>query len=607
MGTPFFHDALHVERCGGPAGADARVQKPVVCTEAPVKIDMKGGTHLFGRQDSNMRVEARRSPCGRGNRVSEQRFSAAVVWVLLFLSSVTWAGRTPYEWALIRLDYARQEKVTQLQNFCNRLHALALDAVEDRFVLACFDINRQYAHAAEKGPVPESLVQRVQELRDGFNAYYIQKYFAFYDILFVNRDGRVFYTVRKEDDLCSNLLENQEAPEALKQALRTVPAEEGFVDFRNYGPSSKPAAFFVEPVHRDGDHVGWVILQCAISKINTLLAWTDDLGQTGETFLVNQEGYMLTESNFTGASTILKKRLDDRNVQEKFSDGRGHRMVTDYRGRTALTSFEVVEFLGTQWLVVAKMDVDEVITDHYIQHRRYYADRLLSFLREEPAAPLRPSVKPTVRETLRIDMDEFLWADHEERLHTFGISTCTGLLAAYPGKLAYLAHVSPKDKLYGAPETNLLAPMIKRIKSFDVYRCERYRVTYVVVANHLRTLLPIIDKLVDEGFFLSQVHLLYRPDAESATVSYDYPDDSLIVTWRFPAATPTENMHQLEDASNIGQILRGIMQSENEAVSENELWGARRDGSMGDDHAAAPGRPGQEGGPDMYVTGVDNF
>jgi len=497
-----------------------------------------------------------------------------ILFVVLGLSSVGWAGKSPYDWALIRLDYTRQEKVLQLRNFCARLHALAGQATRDKFVRACFDITLQYAEAVDKGPVPESLVERVQELRDGFNSYYIQNYFAFYDILFVNAKGKVFYTVRKEDDLYTNLLQSEDAPGTLRQALGTASQEEVFIDFHNYGPSSKPAAFFVESMYR---------------------------GQTGETFLVNQEGYMLTESNFEGASTILKKRLDDRNVQEKFAEGQGHRIVTDYRGRTALTSFEVIEFLGTQWLVVAKMDVDEIVTEHYIQHRRYYADRLLVHLEEAPIAPLRDEVALAVRETLRIDMDEFLWADHGERLHTFGVSTCTGVLAAYPGKLAYLAHVSPRDEVYGADETNLLAPMIKRIKAFDIYRCERHRVVFFVVATHLKTVLSIVDKLVDEGFFLSQVHVMHNPHAESATITYDYSDNDLIVTWRLPESGDGRGVHLPEDAANVGGIIQEVMHREDETPLGSVHVGAGHDSMYARRGLTHTSTTGQEGGPDMHM------
>jgi len=531
----------------------------------------------------------RRSACGL----------LVVLLAGLALSPVASAQKSPYDWALIRLDYARQEKVAQLRALCDRLHGLARQAACDQFVVACFDINLQYSDATAKGPVPEALVDRVAELRNGFNDYYIQNYFAFYDILFVNTQGQSFYTIRKESDLNANLAPAAPAAQALAQCLRTNPQEEAFVDFHHYQPSAKPAAFFIEPVHKDGAHLGWIVLQCAINKVNALLAWTDDLGQTGETFLVNREGYMLTESNFEGASTILKKRLDDRNVQRKFADGRGHRTVTDYRGCTALTSFEVVEFLGTRWLVVAKMDTDEIVTEHYLQHRRYYADKLLVSLREAPVAPLRDLIPPAARETLRIDMDEFLKADNGERLHTFGVSTCTGVLATYPGRFAYLAHISPKDRVYGADGTNLLGPMVKRIKGFDIYHCERRRVMFVVVATHLNALLAIVDKLVEEGFLLSQIKVMYNACAESATISYDCPQNHLVVSWRSTGSPHDRRMHVMEDTANVGAVIQRVMDAEDEAAPRGNASSAPGTPPTGTTETTHSTMTIKEGGPDM--------
>jgi hypothetical protein len=309
-----------------------------------------------------------------------------------------------------------------------------------------------------------------------------------------------------------------------------------------------------------------MILQIAVNKINTLIAWTENLGQTGETFLVNRDGYMLTESNFEGASTILKKRLDDRNIQAKFSDGQGHRTVTDYRRCVAFTSFEVVNFLETHWLVVAKVDRDEIITNHYVRHHRYYADRLMTLLDEGlPVLLTNPEPLPSL-ETKRVDMDEFVKAEKVERLHTFGVSTCTGILAAYPGKFAYMAHISPRDKIYGAHGTNLLGQMVKKIKSFDTYRAERRKIVFILAATHLDSLLAAVDKLVEEGFLLSQIFMMYDPRATSLGISYDYPDDHLRVTWRFEESSKENRVHSMEHARNIGDIIRFVMEREEEAA-----------------------------------------
>lgn len=472
------------------------------------------------------------------------------------------ANKGVYDWAFVKLDYARQEKVQQLNNFCNRIHELALQASGDPLVIACFDINLQFSRAETGGKVPEALGSKVTALRKSFNKYYIENFFAFYDIMFVSRDGYVFFSMRKESNLNTNLIKGSLAGTDLSLCLDKNPQKEAFVDFQYWAPSSEPASFFVEPVYKDGVHTGWIILQCAINKFNTILAWTEDLGQTGETFLVNRNGYMLTESNFKGSSTILEKRLDDRNIQTKFAEKKGHRTVTDYRGCIAFSSFEVVNFLGTHWLVVAKVDRDEIITQHYEQHRRFYADKLLGYLEKTEAPPLRNAQHRTEGPTLRIDMDEFLKANRGESVHTFGVSTCTGLLAAYPGKFAYMAHISSKDRIYGAGETNLLGQILKKIKSFDVYRCERRNVVFIFVATHLKSLLATVDKLVEEGFLLSQIRVLYNPQAGSVAISYDYKVDDMNVSWNLENNSSGRNCHIMEDTRNVGEIIRLVMQSE---------------------------------------------
>lgn len=489
-------------------------------------------------------------------------FTLLLVLLLVGMAWPAYAKKGVYDWAYVRLDYARQEKVEALERFSSRIHALARQAAQDESLVGCFDINLKYTEMVEKGTVPKELSATVQELRESYNRYYIANYLAFYDILFVNLKGKIFYTMRKESDMGKNLFKEDPTESPLALYLRNSPENEAFIDFHDYGPSSKPAAFFVQPVRKDGDHVGWIVLQCAIQKVNTLFAWEEGLGQTGETFLINKNGFMLTESNFEGDSTILKKRLDDRNVQTKFSEKKGHRIVTDYRGRTALTSFEVVNFLGTRWLVVAKVDRDEIITRHYSLHRRYYADRLLGYLRKSSVPPLREVDVSGLEAGLRVDMDEFLKASNGECLYTFGISTCTGLVVTYPGRFAYLAHASPMDRIYGAEHTNLLGQVVKQVKSFDIRPSENHRVIFLVVSRHLESLLALVDKLVEEGFLLTQILVSYNPGARTATMSYDYKNEHLVVTWRSEATPGGSGAHLMEDTLNVGEIVQEVIHAE---------------------------------------------
>ncbi|MCF8039577.1 MAG: cache domain-containing protein [Desulfohalobiaceae bacterium] len=490
--------------------------------------------------------------------------------LLLSICSTAEASKGVYDWAYVRLDYAREEKADQLRRFWKKTHSLARKAAQDASVLGCFAINQRYAAMKHKGAVPEAVSGKVEAFRKEFNAYYIKNYFSFYDLLFVNKQGQVFYTIRKESDLNKNLMHGDAAESPLGQCLRKKPRQEVFVDFHHYGPSAKPAAFFVEPMHKDGKFLGWLVLQCAVNKVNTLFAWEDDLGQTGETFLVNREGFMLTESNFIGDSTILDKHLDDRNIQAKFADEKGHRVVTDYRGRIALSSFEVVHFLGTNWLAAAKMDKAEIITQHYTRHRRYYADKLLEHLRGASPAPLQEVLDPQAS-GLRVDMDEFLKASNGESLQTIGISTCTGLLATYPGRFAYLAHISPRDKIYGGEQTNLLGQMLKQVKSFDIRPCEKRGIVFVTVAPHLQSLLTIIDKLIQEGFLLSQVRVMFHPQAKSSAMLYDYIQQDLEVVWRLRDQPGNQGFQCMECAFSVGEIIEEEIKEEEGSVKANAV------------------------------------
>ena len=481
-----------------------------------------------------------------------------IVALLSFPASLR-AAQAPNDWAFVRLDYARKEKVEQLKSFCDRVHGLATRAREDEVMIKFFDVNLKCFNLAQEGTPPEEFTKKTTEFRKAFNQYYIENWLAFYDILFIDTQGRIFYTIRRESDFEHSIFEGELSGTPLAQCLRNNPQEETFLDFHYYGPSDEPAAFFVEPVRRDGKHLGWLVLQCAVNKVNSLFAGAEQLGETGETFLVNHEGSMLTESSFEGNSTILEKKLSSDNIQAKFREKQGHRTVTDYRGFTALTSFEVVEFLGTRWLVVAKVDEAQITTEHFMQHRNYYGERIIRHLASLPVGASKEPFPITDRKIIRVDMDEFVRANHGELLKTMGVSTCTAVIATYPGKFGYLAHISPLDRVYGTEGTNLLGHITKKIKTYDIYKYERRRVRFVIVTNHFNSLTNIIDKLVDEGFLLSQISVLYHPLAKCANVTYDYSQDQINVVWVLDETSANGCIHHADDTHNLDTIVKDTM------------------------------------------------
>jgi len=469
------------------------------------------------------------------------------------------AHKSPRQWAFVRLDFARDEKVDQLNAFLDRIHGLAIRAAHDDVLIEFFDVLSTCERMSPAERSPTELARRMAAFRAAIKDYYIENYLAFYDMLLVSDEGRVLYSLRKEIP-DGRLLAEELPPESpLATCLASHPREERFVDYHEYTPSQEPAAFFVEPVEREGQRIGWCVLQCAVNKINSIFTGSERLGATGETFLVNTDGYMLTESNFRGDSTILRTRLDDRNIQAKFREGKGHRRVIDYRGFPAISSFEVYEFLGARWLIVAKVDESQIVTEHFAEHRDYYGQHILAKLADASPGESKPPLPPPDRKVIRVDMDEFVRATHDEILQTLGVSTCTALVATYPGHFGYLAHISPRDRIYGANGGNLLGHVTKRIKTYDIYKCERRRVQFLIVANHTQSMPNIINRLVDEGFLLSQISIIYNPTSRCANVIYDYSTDNVSVHWLPRQPSAGECIHHAGDAHNVGEIVKELL------------------------------------------------
>ncbi len=456
-----------------------------------------------------------------------------------------------------RLDAARDRKHTELISYLQRVRRLADSILADQTMTEFFRLKREYFLARQRGDVPQELQRAIELLKIRIRKHYLRHYMSFYDILCINTNGDIFYTVRMEKDHHQNLFQGQLAKTALAKQLRAG-GEQTVVDYQYYVVSEEPSAFFVEPFREDGELLGWFVLQCTVNKINSMFAHDDTLGRTGEAFLVNREQYMLTDSRFFGDSTILRRHLSPENIEAKFREGKGHRIVTDYRGRRAITSFATCPFGENRWLVIAKIDEDEIITEAYQQRRDTLGTALLQHFQEQENPG--HACEPFDGSFRRVDMDEFRKANQGESLGTFGVSTCTAAVIAYPGRFAYMAHISNYDRVYGARGTDLISHVLKRIRDFDLPRAKIRNLRVTLVAPHLNSIVKAIDLLVENGLLLSQIRFLYRKEAAYAGVYRTAGKGPVVAHWKLhrDQAQPAV----VEDSSqtrNMAEIVKRLI------------------------------------------------
>ena len=373
----------------------------------------------------------------------------------------------------------------------------------------------------------ENLVTEKYRLRNEIENRYIDNYLIFNDILLINKNGDIFYTIKRQNDYHKNIFSEELSSTMLSRQLLNADSK-SFVDFSLYSPIEEAAAFFVRPFLKEGELAGWFVMEFSVDKLSDIFPHYAGLGSTGEVILVNKDRILLTNSRFYPEKTTFSKQLSKQNISEKFRIGNGRKKVIDYRNKTALTSFTVFNTHSSEWLLIAKIDQDEVYNEHYKSMSKQAKIQLIQTAAR--SALRNGKARQPVRE-VEVDMDEARYSDNEDILYTHGVSYCTGVVVAIPGKFAYLAHISPYDKIYGGGHTDILNNIIRSIKRFNAPESELGKIKVYFISPNIRFDSTAVDDLVANGISLSNIYLINNKTSKYADFSYDQSKGSLVVLW----------------------------------------------------------------------------
>jgi PAS domain S-box-containing protein len=133
--------------------------------------------------------------------------------------------------------------------------------------------------------------------------------------------------------------------------------------------SEKPLMAVSAPVSDSltGEFLGVVAGKVDLEKLNSIVADKTGLGETGEIYIVNKHGYMITPSR-TVKDAFLRQRVDSDNLgRARLHKGKEHplsekemgKAFTDYRGVKVFGAHEYIP--GIEWTVLAEMDEKEAL------------------------------------------------------------------------------------------------------------------------------------------------------------------------------------------------------------------------------------------------------
>lgn len=200
---------------------------------------------------------------------------------------------------------------------------------------------------------------------------FIEQY-GYTDLLLIDTDGVVVYSVMKHDDFATNVTTGPSRGTGLDKAYRAAvaappPATQAFFDYEYYQPADgRPTAFIAQPIRDDrGGLKGILALALPTAPIDRIVQGAAGLGRTGEVFVVGPE-HLVRGGSRTDLDGALVARFRESEPIRRALNGEagvilGQAAAYEPLARTeALIAFEPLEFMGTPWAFVAVADLAEV-------------------------------------------------------------------------------------------------------------------------------------------------------------------------------------------------------------------------------------------------------
>ncbi|WP_232312742.1 methyl-accepting chemotaxis protein [Enterovibrio coralii] len=209
--------------------------------------------------------------------------------------------------------------------------------------------------------------------------------FGFYDIFLLDiNTGDVFYTVHKEIDFATNLIDGPHADSGLARAYEKVKASinEGnanapvFVDYNQYLPSlNAPASFIATPIFSKGTPIAVFVVQIPLSQVTAVMEKDYGLGTTGESFVVGSDKRLRSDTFHDDSLTVYSSFKHDKMID---TEAVNYALTSDeiepafalhgdnYQQHDAFSVFHKV-FIGkdTQWIVLVEQETGEALAAIY--------------------------------------------------------------------------------------------------------------------------------------------------------------------------------------------------------------------------------------------------
>lgn len=195
-----------------------------------------------------------------------------------------------------------------------------------------------------------------------------QHYDYIYDILLIDVEGNVVFTVASENDLGTNILTGffSETEFSKTVALTLESGKEQFSDIEYYPPSNNhTSAFMVAPlINKQGHNVGVIAVQLRLQRIFDRLLESDIYTPSLTHYFVGQDN-LLRSPIRDNLQTILREKVDSVLLQHwlMHDDSPANLQVFEYkglRGEDVFGLYQQIQIANVKWALLTEIDKSDV-------------------------------------------------------------------------------------------------------------------------------------------------------------------------------------------------------------------------------------------------------
>ncbi|WP_208977954.1 methyl-accepting chemotaxis protein [Labrenzia sp. 011] len=201
--------------------------------------------------------------------------------------------------------------------------------------------------------------------------YNVWKNGGYADIYLIDADGLILYSVTKGGEFLSKIGEGSVVEgsglEAVYNAARDMnDGEIAASTFETYNPANGESSLFLaSPVFMNSfgsvSLTGVVVMRLDASFINNVVASRDDLGETGQVYVVDQDGRLLSDMPLASERTALVMQTSAEPALAAAGGVESAAMVNGADGVADLMVARPLSFQGQKWAIVAEKSVEETL------------------------------------------------------------------------------------------------------------------------------------------------------------------------------------------------------------------------------------------------------